>query len=66
MDAIEQRAAAADYADRTQITPYGAIHFIRSRGDFHAVVRTTTGWRGRYFYSKTGAARWLKSHYGRY
>jgi hypothetical protein len=66
MDAIEQRAAAAGYADRIQITPYAAIHFMRSRGDFHAVVRTTRGWRGRYFYSKTDAARWLESNYGKY
>jgi hypothetical protein len=66
MDAIKQRAATADYADRIQITPYGAIHLMRSRGDFHAVVRTTRGWRGRYFYGKTEAARWLESHYGKY
>ena len=61
-----QLAAAADHTDTTQITRYGAIHFIRCRGDFHAVVRTTTGWRGRYFYSRTAAARWLESNYGKY
>lgn len=62
----KSQRAAADHTDTTQITRYGAIHFIRCRGDFHAVVRTTTGWRGRYFYSRTAAARWLESNYGKY